>query len=96
MLSLGEQERDQMTDQTPGHRRLMPATRVRKEIFGGVSPMSEWRWLKTYESMPRPIRIGSQNFYDVAEIEAWLASFERIVPTPMKGATEADTDTEAA
>ena len=80
-----------MTDsptQTP-HRRLIRATRARTEMLGGVSAMTTWRWLNAYPDMPRPFRIGNQNFFDVDELERWIENFR-------VSATEADTDTEAA
>ena len=62
-----------MAEDTPG-RRLVQAKRTREKKFGGISPMTEWRWQQKL-GMPKPIKIGGMNFYDEAALDAWIESF---------------------
>ena len=75
-----------MTDEAAHRpqRTLIRATRARAEMLGGISHMTEWRWQAAYPEMPRPFRIGAQNFYDVSELESWIESF-RVSATDTTG-----------
>lgn len=50
---------------------LMPAKEVRA-LFGGVSQMTIWRWLRD-ESLgfPKPTTIRNRRYWDSAEIESF-------------------------
>lgn len=43
------------------------------DYLGGISQMTLWRWRQDPSAgFPRPITIRRRNFYDRAEIDAWL------------------------
>ena len=52
--------------------RLIPAATVR-EIFGGISDMTLWRWMKD-ESLgfPKPIVLARNRYWREAEVQAWI------------------------
>lgn len=42
-----------------------------REICGGISDMTLWRWLKERD-FPRPIYIAGRRFWREADVLAWL------------------------
>lgn len=51
---------------------LIPAKRVR-ELCGGVSDMTLWRWLATAEmNFPQPIYINTRRYWRSGDVSAWL------------------------
>ena len=53
-------------------RKLIPAAAVR-ELCGGVSDMTIWRWLQhPVMNFPKPIKIGRRNYWREADMIAWL------------------------
>lgn len=57
-------------------RKLISASAVR-EICGGISDMSLWRWLQDDAlAFPRPIYIQKRRFWREAEILSWLDARE--------------------
>jgi predicted DNA-binding transcriptional regulator AlpA len=56
--------------------KLIKAAAVR-ELCGGVSDMSLWRWLNDPAlKFPQPIRIQSRRYWKETEIAAWLEQRE--------------------
>jgi predicted DNA-binding transcriptional regulator AlpA len=52
--------------------KLISATAVR-ELCGGISDMSLWRWLHDPElDFPRPVYIGRRRYFREAELAAWI------------------------
>lgn len=52
--------------------KLISANAVR-EICGGISDMSLWRWLNNPElNFPAPIYIGPRRYWREADISAWI------------------------
>lgn len=49
--------------------KLVPAPKARKEYFGGISAMCEWRWRKS-GILPEPININGRNFYRESDLIA--------------------------
>ena len=50
----------------------IPAADVR-ELCGGISDMSLWRYLNTTEmDFPRPIYIGRRRYWKEADVISWL------------------------
>lgn len=44
-----------------------------RDLCGGVSDMSLWRWLNDPEmNFPKPVYIGKRRYWQEAEIIAWL------------------------
>jgi predicted DNA-binding transcriptional regulator AlpA len=57
------------------HRRIQAAT-VR-QMCGGISDMTLWRWLDNPElDFPRPIYISRRRYWKEAEIFVWLEARE--------------------
>jgi len=57
-------------------RKLIGAAAVR-EMCGGVSDMSVWRWLSDPAlQFPRPIYISRRRYWREAELLAWIDSRE--------------------
>ena len=53
------------------HRRINSA--AVRELCGGVSDMSLWRWLQNPDlNFPRPVYIGKRRYFKEAEVIAWL------------------------
>jgi predicted DNA-binding transcriptional regulator AlpA len=53
-------------------RKLISAAAVR-EICGGVTDMTIWRWLHHPKlDFPKPIKIGRRNYWRETELSAWL------------------------
>ncbi|WBU53512.1 AlpA family transcriptional regulator [Paracoccus sp. SCSIO 75233] len=53
-------------------RKLIPAATVR-ELCGGISDMSLWRWLHDPElNFPKPIYIARRRYWREADMSAWL------------------------
>ena len=53
-------------------RKLIPAATVR-ELCGGISDMSLWRWLHDPElNFPKPIYIARRRYWREADMAAWL------------------------
>jgi predicted DNA-binding transcriptional regulator AlpA len=52
---------------------LIPAKLAREQLLGGISPMTEWRWLRD-ESMnfPKPIVINGRRYHRPAKLLSWL------------------------
>ena len=56
--------------------RRIGATAVR-ELCGGISDMSLWRWLNDPEyDFPKPIYIGRRRYWREADVIAWLEAHE--------------------
>ena len=49
--------------------KLVPATKARNEYLGGISAMTEWRWIRD-EILPPPIKINRRNFYRDSDLLA--------------------------
>lgn len=53
-------------------KRLIPAAAVR-ELCGGISDMSLWRWLNDPAlDFPRPIYIARRRYWRQADVFAWV------------------------
>lgn len=53
-------------------RKLISAATVR-ELCGGISDMSLWRWLHDPElNFPKPIYIARRRYWREADMSAWL------------------------
>lgn len=64
-----------MNDTNPKIEKLIPASRV-KEMFGGISDMTLWRWLNEAEiGFPQPIRINGRRYWRIQELLSWLNSW---------------------
>ena len=46
--------------------------RQARELLGGVSEMTLWRWSRAHTDFPKPYRIGRRKFYDEHELQQWL------------------------
>ena len=58
--------------------RLIKAATVR-ELCGGVSDMSLWRWLNDPDlNFPKPIKIQSRRYWREADVAAWLEQREAV------------------
>lgn len=67
---------------TEQQNRLIPAPKVRREYFGDISAMTEWRWRKA-GILPEPIQIRRRNFYRESDI---LDVQRRMAEAPAGGA----------
>lgn len=47
--------------------KLVSAPTARREYFGGISAMTEWRWIKA-GVLPTPIKIRRRNFYRASDL----------------------------
>jgi predicted DNA-binding transcriptional regulator AlpA len=48
-----------------------------RQLCGGVSDMTLWRWLNDTEmAFPKPIYIGRRRYWKEADVIAWLESRE--------------------
>lgn len=47
--------------------KLVSAPLARREYFGGISAMTEWRWIQA-GILPQPIKIRRRNFYREADL----------------------------
>jgi predicted DNA-binding transcriptional regulator AlpA len=57
--------------------KLIPSTTVR-EICGGISDMSLWRWLNDPAmNFPRPLVISRRRYWRETDIAKWIAERER-------------------
>lgn len=57
--------------------KLIPSATVR-EICGGISDMSLWRWLNDPAMhFPRPLVISRRRYWREADIANWIAERER-------------------
>ncbi|PTR07768.1 helix-turn-helix transcriptional regulator [Cereibacter azotoformans] len=53
-------------------RKLIPSATVR-QLCGGISDMSLWRWLNNPAlSFPKPVVISRRRYWREAEVMAWL------------------------
>lgn len=53
-------------------KKLIPAATVR-ELCGGVSDMTLWRWLDSSSlAFPRPIYISRRRYWRQADVLAWV------------------------
>jgi len=53
-------------------RKLISAAAAR-ELCGGVTDMTFWRWLNTPAlDFPKPIKISGRNYWRESELAAWL------------------------
>jgi len=63
--------------QTAKENHLITARAV-KEMIGGISNMTLWRYLheKEYESLnfPRPVKIKTRNYWNSLQMDAWVAN----------------------
>jgi len=56
---------------------LLTSRKVR-EVLGGISEMTLWRWLKAPAlQFPPPMKIRSRNYWRREDIEAWLVRQDR-------------------
>ena len=63
-------------------RKLIGAAAVR-EMCGGVSDMSVWRWLSDPAlQFPKPIYISRRRYWREADLLAWIDAREADPPTP--------------
>jgi predicted DNA-binding transcriptional regulator AlpA len=54
--------------------KLIPSAVVR-EICGGISDMSLWRWLNNHDlAFPRPVVIQRRRYWWKSDVEAWIKS----------------------
>lgn len=53
---------------------LIPSSQLRK-LFGGVTDMSIWRWLRLpNDPLPPPVAvISGRRFWRRSDVESWLA-----------------------
>ena len=52
---------------------LVSSTALRKQMLGGISSMSLWRWLNDADLFfPRPIYIGRRRFWREADVTTWI------------------------
>lgn len=52
---------------------LIAAPLARKELLGGISAMTEWRWSHDPEmDFPRPIVINRRKYFRRADLLSWL------------------------
>lgn len=51
--------------------RLIPEREAR-ELAGGVSPMSWWRWSNRYNDFPAVYKICGRNYYALDDVKTWL------------------------
>jgi predicted DNA-binding transcriptional regulator AlpA len=58
---------------------LIPARRVR-QIAGGISNPTLWRWIKSGK-IPTPIHHSGRNFWRSSVIQHWLTEIEQNEPT---------------
>jgi predicted DNA-binding transcriptional regulator AlpA len=58
-----------MTDATT--QELIPQYRACAKL-GGISRMTLRRWRANFPDFPEPITINGRNYFDVAELDAWL------------------------
>jgi predicted DNA-binding transcriptional regulator AlpA len=65
---------DQIEIRTPDRRLTAAAVR---ELCGGISSMSLWRWLRRDPSFPRPAYYNRRRYWREAEVLAWLDARER-------------------
>lgn len=61
-----------LNTQTHGGEKFIPSAKVR-QIFGGISDMSLWRWRKE-RGFPSPLRIGGRCYFDIQEVLNWADS----------------------
>jgi predicted DNA-binding transcriptional regulator AlpA len=55
----------------PENRRINSA--AVRELCGGVSDMSLWRWLQNPDlNFPKPVYIGKRRYFKEADVVAWL------------------------
>lgn len=53
-------------------RKLLSAAAAR-ELCGGVTDMTFWRWLNNPSlDFPKPVKISNRNYWREAELLAWL------------------------
>lgn len=53
-------------------KKLIPAATVR-ELCGGISDMSLWRWLQDSKlNFPKPIYISRRRYWRQADVFAWV------------------------
>ena len=60
----GPSDRDALIEDPHG---LIPAPKARRDLWGGISAMTEWRWKHRYEDFPEVTKIGERNYYKYAE-----------------------------
>jgi predicted DNA-binding transcriptional regulator AlpA len=61
----------------PDPNRLIGSRELR-ELFGGVSPMSIWRWTHGGEpEFPKPVKIAKRNFWRLGAVLSFIAERER-------------------
>lgn len=49
--------------------KLVPAPKARREYFGGISAMCEWRWRQS-GLLPEPIKINGRCYYRESDLIA--------------------------
>jgi predicted DNA-binding transcriptional regulator AlpA len=53
-------------------KKIIPAATVR-ELCGGISDMSMWRWLQNADlNFPKPIYISRRRYWRQADVLAWV------------------------
>ena len=68
------------------NKRMLTSAQVRN-IFGGISDMSLWRWLNDPDmNFPQPIYIQRRRFFDAAEVESFRVLMTLTGATPPKRA----------
>lgn len=83
-ITVKENNRDETTIRNP--HRLIAAADVRA-MFGDVSDMTIWRWLKDANlNFPKPIYVQRRRFWREAELVAWIGSRPRETGDEIRGA----------
>lgn len=49
--------------------KLVSAPKARREYLGGISAMTEWRWIQA-GILPRPVKINGRNFHYESDLVA--------------------------
>ena len=49
--------------------KLVPAPKGRRDYLGGISAMTEWRWIKA-GILPEPVKINGRNFHYESDLFA--------------------------
>ncbi|WP_413875821.1 hypothetical protein [Albidovulum sp.] len=48
------------------------APTARRDYFGGISAVTEWRHSRSMPDWPRIIRIGNRKFYKLSEVVSFM------------------------
>jgi predicted DNA-binding transcriptional regulator AlpA len=59
----------------PKSNRLITAKEAR-QLCGGISEMTEWRWRQQFPDFPKPRNINGRKYYRLGELQNWLDARE--------------------